>query len=59
VRGVLYVRTISDGAARAALQKEADRYGSYASYAANFARLGVRPIDATMNRASALHAGQC
>ncbi|WP_400997115.1 LLM class flavin-dependent oxidoreductase [Agromyces sp. GXQ0307] len=56
VRGVLYVRTISDGAARAALQKEADRYGSYASYAANFARLGISPIDATINRESALHA---
>ncbi|WP_353814670.1 LLM class flavin-dependent oxidoreductase [Agromyces sp. SYSU T00266] len=56
VRGVLYVRTISDGAARAALQKEADRYGSYVSYAANFARLGVQPIDATINRESALHA---
>ncbi|GAA1055779.1 hypothetical protein GCM10017608_30490 [Agromyces luteolus] len=56
VRGVFYVRTISDGAARAALQKEADRYGSYVSYAANFARLGVQPIDATINGESALHA---
>ncbi|MRX43012.1 LLM class flavin-dependent oxidoreductase [Agromyces kandeliae] len=56
VRGVVYARTISDGAARAALQKEADRYGSYASYAANFARLGIEPIDATINRSSALHA---
>ncbi|MGR0319007.1 LLM class flavin-dependent oxidoreductase [Agromyces sp. ZXT2-3] len=56
VRGVLYVRTIADGAARAALQREADRYGSYASYAANFTRLGISPIDATMNRADALRA---
>ncbi|WP_430647291.1 LLM class flavin-dependent oxidoreductase [Agromyces sp. GXS1127] len=56
VRGVLYARTISDGAARGALQKEADRYGTYAKYAANFARLGIRPIDATINRESALHA---
>jgi hypothetical protein len=56
VRGVLYVRTIADGAARAALQREADRYGSFASYAANFARLGVRPIDATIDRGATLAA---
>lgn len=56
VRGVLYVRTIVDGAARAALQREADRYGSYASYAANFARLGVSPIDATIDRGATLAA---
>lgn len=56
VRGVLYARTIVDGAARAALQREADRYGSYASYAANFARLGVNPIDATIDRGSTLAA---
>lgn len=55
-RGVLYVRTIVDGAARAALQREADRYGSFASYAANFARLGVRPIDATIDRGATLAA---
>lgn len=56
VRGVLYVRTIVDGAARAALQREADRYGSFASYAANFARLGVQPIDATIDRGATLAA---
>lgn len=56
VRGVLYVRTIADGGARAALQREADRYGSFASYAANFARLGVRPIDATIDRGARLGA---
>ncbi|GAA2034666.1 hypothetical protein GCM10009819_18760 [Agromyces tropicus] len=56
VRGVLYVRTIADGAARAALQKEADRYESYVSYAANFRRLGVHAIDATMDRAGTLAA---
>ncbi|MFE5670752.1 LLM class flavin-dependent oxidoreductase [Agromyces sp. NPDC056523] len=54
VRGVLYVRTIVDGAARAALQREAARYGSYSSYAANFARLGVSPIDATIDRGASL-----
>jgi alkanesulfonate monooxygenase SsuD/methylene tetrahydromethanopterin reductase-like flavin-dependent oxidoreductase (luciferase family) len=56
VRGVLYVRTITDGAARAALQREAERYGSFASYAANFARLGVQPIDATIDRGATLAA---
>lgn len=56
VRGVLYVRTIIDGAARAALRREADRYGSFASYAANFARLGVQPIDATIDRGATLAA---
>ncbi|MEI5585389.1 MULTISPECIES: LLM class flavin-dependent oxidoreductase [unclassified Agromyces] len=56
VRGVLYVRTIVDGVARAALQREADRYGSYSSYAANFARLGVQPIDATIDRGARLAA---
>jgi alkanesulfonate monooxygenase SsuD/methylene tetrahydromethanopterin reductase-like flavin-dependent oxidoreductase (luciferase family) len=56
VRSVLYVRTIVDGAARAALQREADRYGSYGTYAANFARLGVSPIDATIDRGSTLAA---
>ena len=56
VRGVLYVRTIVDGAARPALQREADRYGSFPSYAANFARLGVQPIDATIDRGATLAA---
>ena len=41
-------------AARPALQKEADRYGSVASYAANFERLGMQPIDATIDRGSVL-----
>jgi hypothetical protein len=48
------VRTIVDDAARPALQREADRYGSFASYAVNFARLGARPIDATIDRGSRL-----
>lgn len=54
VRGVLYVRTIVDAVARPALQREADRYGSVPSYAANFERLGVRPIDTTISAAADL-----
>ncbi|MDQ1512941.1 MAG: hypothetical protein QOC59_783, partial [Microbacteriaceae bacterium] len=37
-----------DPAARSALESEADRYGSIPAYAANFARLGVRPIETTL-----------
>jgi alkanesulfonate monooxygenase SsuD/methylene tetrahydromethanopterin reductase-like flavin-dependent oxidoreductase (luciferase family) len=54
VRGVLYVRTIVEDAARAALQAEADRYAAVPSYAANFARLSIRPIDATISAAADL-----
>ncbi|WP_194411077.1 LLM class flavin-dependent oxidoreductase [Microbacterium cremeum] len=38
----LYVRTAADAAAVPRLEAEAERYGGYPSYAANFARLGVR-----------------
>jgi alkanesulfonate monooxygenase SsuD/methylene tetrahydromethanopterin reductase-like flavin-dependent oxidoreductase (luciferase family) len=48
VRSVLYVRTITEPSAREALQHEADRYERVPSYAANFERLGMRPIDATI-----------
>ncbi|UOE43000.1 LLM class flavin-dependent oxidoreductase [Agromyces larvae] len=54
-RAVLYTRTIVDEAARPALAAEADRYASYPNYAANFARLGIRAIDATVSDAGALH----
>lgn len=54
VRGVLYVRTIADAEARAALQREADRYAAVPSYASNFARLGVQPIDTTISGADDL-----
>jgi len=37
----LYVRTAVDPAASGRLHEEADRYGSYPAYAANFDRLGV------------------
>ncbi|PWC05350.1 LLM class flavin-dependent oxidoreductase [Agromyces badenianii] len=48
-RGILYVRTIVDPAARAELEQEAERYGAFPSYATNFARLGIRAIDATLD----------
>lgn len=48
-RTVLYVRTITDPAARAALSREAARYESVAAYAANFERLGIRAIDAALD----------
>ncbi|MEZ3159521.1 LLM class flavin-dependent oxidoreductase [Microbacterium sp. BWT-B31] len=44
----LYVRTAVDPAAVSALEAEADRYGGYPSYAANFARLGIRPGDTVL-----------
>lgn len=47
-RVIAYVRTIVDPAAQGALESEADRYGSIPVYAANFARLGVRPIETTL-----------
>jgi len=45
---VLYARTVTDPAARPALEEEARRYGSYSSYAANFARLGIAPLETTL-----------
>lgn len=56
VRGVLYVRTIAELAARAALEREAERYTAVPKYAENFERLGVRPIDATISAADELAA---
>ena len=53
---MLYVRTIAEPDARAALEHEADRYGSVPSYAANFERLGIRAIDATIDDAEGLAA---
>ena len=54
VRGVLYVRTIAESDARTALKREADRYASVPSYAANFERLGIRAIEATIDGAARL-----
>lgn len=49
VRSILYVRTIAEASARAALETEAERYESVPSYAANFERLGIRALDATID----------
>ena len=55
-RAVLYVRTIAEPAARPMLERDAARYESVPSYAANFDRLGMRAIDATISGASDLPA---
>jgi alkanesulfonate monooxygenase SsuD/methylene tetrahydromethanopterin reductase-like flavin-dependent oxidoreductase (luciferase family) len=47
--GILYARTIADPAARPALVAEAARYAGLPSYAANFERLGVEPLDTTVD----------
>lgn len=49
-RALLYARTVVDDAARPALEREAAQYASYPAYAANFARLGIEPIDTTLPR---------
>lgn len=49
VDGILYARTIAEPAARAALEQEAARYAAAPSYAANFARLGISPMSATID----------
>lgn len=41
----LYVRTAMDAASVPRLRTESARYGSYPAYAANFARLGIGPLD--------------
>ena len=48
-RVVLYARTITEEAARPALEVEATRYAGYPSYAANLARVGHSALDATIN----------
>jgi len=52
VRGILYVRTITDAAARSALENEAATYSHYPAYSANFERLGISAIDATIDGAT-------
>lgn len=44
-RVALYVRTATEPAAAARLDAETAQYAGYPSYAANFARLGVDPIE--------------
>lgn len=47
--GALYLRAIIDADARTALEAEASRYQGVPSYAANFERLGISAIDATVD----------
>ena len=49
VRGVLYVRTAMTEDARGALHAEAERYGSYPSYASNLERIGATAIETTID----------
>jgi alkanesulfonate monooxygenase SsuD/methylene tetrahydromethanopterin reductase-like flavin-dependent oxidoreductase (luciferase family) len=44
----LYVRTAVDPRADAVLEEEATRYAGFPGYAANFARLGIDPLDTTI-----------
>jgi alkanesulfonate monooxygenase SsuD/methylene tetrahydromethanopterin reductase-like flavin-dependent oxidoreductase (luciferase family) len=54
VSGILYVRTIVDEAARPALVAEAARYEASPAYGANFERLGIHAVDATIASAERL-----
>jgi alkanesulfonate monooxygenase SsuD/methylene tetrahydromethanopterin reductase-like flavin-dependent oxidoreductase (luciferase family) len=46
---VLYARTIASPASRPALEAEARRYAGYPQYAAHFERLGIDPLDTTID----------
>lgn len=46
---ILYVRTIVEPDARGRLEREARAYAGYPAYAAQFARLGVDPLDTTID----------
>lgn len=48
VRAILYARTIVDADAAPALEREARRYAGIRSYADNFARLSIEPLDTTI-----------
>jgi alkanesulfonate monooxygenase SsuD/methylene tetrahydromethanopterin reductase-like flavin-dependent oxidoreductase (luciferase family) len=47
-----YVRLSLGAAAMPAMQQEADRYGAIPAYAANFARMGKKPIETTIAAAT-------
>jgi alkanesulfonate monooxygenase SsuD/methylene tetrahydromethanopterin reductase-like flavin-dependent oxidoreductase (luciferase family) len=53
VEGVLYARTIASPRAREALDAECARYAAIPQYAANFARLGIRPGETTIDLGAA------
>lgn len=46
---VLYARTIGEAVARPMLRTEVERYRSIPSYAANFDRLGIDPVDTAID----------
>jgi alkanesulfonate monooxygenase SsuD/methylene tetrahydromethanopterin reductase-like flavin-dependent oxidoreductase (luciferase family) len=50
----IYVRTAVDPASDGVLAAEASRYAQVPGYAANFARLEIAPIEATINSSSAV-----
>ncbi|KRE23073.1 LLM class flavin-dependent oxidoreductase [Agromyces sp. Soil535] len=56
LRTVLYVRTIAEPEARPVLEREVARYEKVPTYAANFERLGIRAMDATVTDAAGLAA---
>lgn len=47
-----YVRLAMGAAAMPTLQQESDRYGAIPAYAANFERMGVKPIETTIAAAT-------
>lgn len=49
VEGVLYARTIADAEVAPVLEREAARYVGVPSYAANFARLGIDPVQTAID----------
>lgn len=49
VTGVLYTRTVASPDARAMLESEAARYSGIRQYGANFDRLGIDPLDSTID----------
>lgn len=49
VRGILYARTALEPDALPALREEAQRYGSFPSYAANFERIGATAMQTTID----------
>jgi len=51
----IYVRTAVDPASDSVLAAEAARYAQFPGYAANFARLGITALEATIGSSAAVH----
>jgi alkanesulfonate monooxygenase SsuD/methylene tetrahydromethanopterin reductase-like flavin-dependent oxidoreductase (luciferase family) len=58
VRGILYARTAMEPNAVPLMVHEAEQYESYPAYAANFARIGARAIDTTIDGTAAAAFGE-